>query len=179
MVDAGELRERVQLLTPDQEGNWRPLRWAWAKEEPGKTRTIFSSVGLSAKTELFTLRRQSVAPGDLLLWKGRHHYITEVIELEAAYIQVVAGVVTAAQCRRDGPEGATFTGFLTEPYARHETLHEPYAVNMLRMVLVTSKAVELLPGKLVQVDGTAWPVQTAHTLDGVKNEYELERTVDL
>lgn len=38
---------------------------------------------------------------------------------------------------------------------------------------------KLTPGPLVEADGTLWPITTPYELDPHKNEYELERTVDL
>ncbi len=53
------------------------------------------------------------------------------------------------------------------------------ATNEHRRVLVTPKAVRLRPGPLVEVDGVEWPVMAAYELDPHKNEYILEREVDL
>ena len=52
-------------------------------------------------------------------------------------------------------------------------------VNKHQRVLVTPKAVRLAPGKLVEVDGVPWPITTPYELDPHKNEYAVERTVDL
>ena len=67
---------------------------------------------------------------------------------------------------------------LTEKYVRYEQ-PDPYAVNRLTYVLVTPKAVVLQRGGLVTVNGVNYEVQTAHTLDQWKNEYEVFRTDDL
>ncbi len=67
---------------------------------------------------------------------------------------------------------------MTEEYVRHQQ-QEPMATNEHRRVLVTPKAVRLRPGPLVEVDGVEWPVMAAYELDPHKNEYILEREVDL
>ena len=53
------------------------------------------------------------------------------------------------------------------------------AVNPMRHILITHPAIDLKPGRLVEVDGESWPITMSHRLDLWKAEYELEREVEL
>lgn len=182
MIGAGELRHRVQVLSAgegDRWGCWIPLRSAWAKVEDDSHRTIFSSVGLSAATKRFTLRAPAPRPGQVIAWRGDRYYVTAVEELSpGAWYTAVTAAVQPVKCT-EGGGGRSFVAFVTEPYVRADRPTDPYAVNVERRVLVTAKNVALKPGRLVEMDGDLWPVRTAHLVDGAKNEYEVERTVEL
>ena len=53
------------------------------------------------------------------------------------------------------------------------------AVNATAFVRVTPKIVDQEEGRLVDVDGTPYEIQTAHRLDAWKNEFEIVRKADL
>ena len=184
MIDERGLRYPVRILTPGAgalAGMWVPLRRAWAAAEESAQRTIFSSVGLAARTILFTLRRQSLSPGDIIELGGQWHYVTELNPKERIFLQATTAVVTPVECRADVHKtapGMAFQGILTEKYLRYEQ-EKPMATNTLTYVLVTPKTVELTRGGLVEVAGEPHVVQVAHTLDPAKNEYELWRKKDL
>ena len=90
---------------------------------------------------------------------------------------VDAALVVLSRCRNPAT-GERFPAVMTERYAGHRQ-EEPMALNTHRRVLVAPKAVRLAPGPLVEVDGVEWPILTHYELDPHKNEYTLERTVDL
>lgn len=179
-VDAGSLDQRVAVLTLAQEGkaySWKEARKTWAKAVLSTKTNVYSVHGIGAAGVTFTMRRQPLDLGNALLWRGRYCMITSILSLGRLHMTVEAALVVVSDCE-DKYTGTTFPAIMTEKYLGHQQL-EPQAINTLRHVLVTPKAIQLTPGKLVEVAGTPWPIQVAHLLDPWKNEYELERTVDL
>lgn len=180
-VDAGELRERVAVLELKKAGEtgwqWGPLRPSWAAAELSARKNIWSVHGIGATGVTFTMRRQSLSTENALLWRGRHCLITSVLPLGVNHLTVETALVVVSACE-DKYTGTTFPGVVTERYLGYEQ-REPHAVNSLRYLLVTPKQVNLIPGRLVRVDGVDWPILLAHTLDPRHNEYEIERVVDL
>lgn len=195
-IDAGALRDRVEVLTLEQaDGDWS---WAcratvWAKVQDGapgeltrtrnffSSRNLFSSTGLAADTVLVTMRARPLSLSDALRFNGRHLFLTVIGRPENGYMTVIAAGVKMGACQANpggAPPGPRFPAALTEKYLKHEQL-EPMAVNKICYVLVTPKCVELTPGKLVDVDGAAYQVLVAHVLDPYKNEYEIMRVRDL
>lgn len=178
--DAGTLRERVEVLElrPIAGGyEWQRARNTWARCELSTRNNIWSVHGIGAAGAVFTLRRQSLSLDNALRWQGRHCFITGIVPLGPNHIRVETALVVVSACA-DRYTETTFPAILTEKYLGHRQL-EPQAVNVLRHVLVTPGCIRLTPGKVVEVDGEKWPIQVAHLLDPHKNEYELERTVDL
>ncbi len=183
-VEVGRLNERVEvlgLLKTTGEGGavytWETVRRTWAAYELMAKANIYSVHGLGAAGVTFTLRRQPLDLDSALRWRGQHCLITAIRPLGRLYLTVDAALVVLSRCR-DPKTGETFPAVMTERYVGHQQL-EPMAVNKYRRVLVTPKAVHLAPGPLVEVDGTPWPITTPYELDPHKNEYEIERTVDL
>ena len=179
-VDAGSLDQRLAVLKLTQEGkaySWKTTRATWAKAVLATKTNVYSVHGIGAAGVTFTMRRQPLDLGNALLWRGQHCMITAIRPLGRLHLTVEAALVVVSACE-DKYTGITFPAIMTEKYLGHQQL-EPQAVNTLRHVLVTPKAIELPPGQLVEVAGTPWPIQVAHLLDPWKNEYELERTVDL
>ncbi len=156
---------------------WEPIRRTWAQAELATRPNVYSVHGLGAAGVSFTLRRQPLDLDSALRWRGQHCLITAIRPLGRMYLTVDAALVVLSQCRNPRT-GEAFPAVMTEEYVRHQQL-EPMAVNSRRRVLVAPKAVRLTPGPLVEVDGTPWPIVTAYELDPHKNEYMLERTVDL
>ena len=179
-VDAGGLDQRIAVLALSQKGqaySWETSRRTWAKAELATKTNVYSVHGIGAAGVTFTMRRQPLDLGNALLWRGQHCMITAIRPLGKLHLTVEAALVVVSPCAYKYTD-TTFPAILTEKYLGHQQL-EPQAINTLRHVLVTPKAIELQPGRLVEVDGTPWPIQVAHLLDPWKNEYELERTVDL
>ena len=183
-VEVGRLNDRVEVLqlreTAEENGTawtWETVRRTWAMAELSARANVYSVHGLGAAGVSFTLRRQPMELESALRWRGQHCLITAIRPLGRLYLTVDAALVVLSQCE-DRYTGTKFPAVMTEKYLGHQQL-DPLAVNTLRHVLVTPKCIRLKPGKLVEVDGESWPIQTAHLLDPYKNEYELERTVDL
>lgn len=184
-VEVGRLSDRVEILglqavsAPDAPTawEWAPVRKTWARAELAARPNVYSVHGLGAAGVTFTLRRQGLDLDSALRWRGQHCLITAIRPLGRLYLTVEAALVVLSRCRNPRT-GETFPAVMTEEYVSHQQL-EPMAVNTIRRVLVTPKAVRLAPGPLVEVDGVEWPVITPYELDPHKNEYTLERTVDL
>lgn len=183
-VEVGRLRDRVEVLsllkTSGEDGTaytWEQVRRTWAQAELSGRTNVYSVHGIGAAGVKFVLRRQPLDLDCALRWKDQHCLITAIRPLGRLYLTVEAALVVLSQCR-DPKTGDTFPAVMTERYAGHQQL-EPMAQGLHQRVLVTPKAVRLTPGPLVEVDGVLWPVITPYELDPHKNEYGLERTVDL
>ena len=180
-VDAGKLDERVKVLELAETSTgvwaWQQARTTWASVEISTRHNVWSVHGIGATGVKLTMRRQALSMGNALEWQGQHCFITAIEPLGRNHMEVSAALVTISACENE--DGSVqFPASVTEKYLGHDQL-EPYAVNVLRHVLVTPKAIELKPGQLVEVDGTDWHIKVAHILDLWHNEYEIERTVDL
>lgn len=179
-ISAGSMDERVSVLALAQEGlayRWEAARLTWAKAELSSKTNVYSVHGIGAAGVTFSMRRQPLALGNALLWRGQHCFITRIAPAGRLHMTVEAALVVTSQCEYKY-SGITFPAIMTEKYLGHQQL-EPQAINTLTHVLVTPKVIDLTPGKVVEVDGRKWPIQVAHLLDPWKNEYEIERTVDL
>ena len=183
-VEVGRLNDRVEVLglaaATDESGTthtWETVRRTWAKAELMARSNIYSVHGIGAAGVTFTLRRQPLGLDNALQWHEQHCLITSIRSLGRLYLAVEAALVVLSQCE-DRYTGTKFPAVMTERYLSHQQL-EPLAINTLRHVLVTPKCIQLEPGRLVEADGVSWPIRVAHLLDPHKNEYELERTVDL
>lgn len=183
-VEVGRLSDRVEVLsllkTAGEDSTaytWETVRRTWARAELMAKANIYSVHGLGAAGVSFTLRRQPLDLDNALYWRGQHCLITAIRPQGRLYLTVEAALVVLSRCR-DPKTGTEFPAVMTEKYVGHQQL-EPMAVNRHQRVLVTPKAVWLAPGPLVEVDGVPWPVMTAYELDPHKNEYAIERTVDL
>lgn len=184
-VEVGRLSDRVEVLefrdvsesgTPTA-WSWELVRRTWAQSELAAKTNIYSVHGIGASGVAFTLRRQGLTLDNALRWKGQHCLITAIRPRGRLYLTVEAALVELSQCRNPST-GETFPAVMTERYVGHQQL-EPMAINKYQRVLVTPKAVKLTPGPLVEVDGVPWPITTPYELDPHKNEYVIERTVDL
>lgn len=184
-VELGRLNERVEVLAlrnfsaPDLPAAWawESVRRTWAKAELATRINIYSVHGVGAAGVTFTLRRQPLTLDHAMQWQGQHCFITAIRPLGRLYLIVDAALVVLSPCR-DPVSEASFPAVVTERYVGHQQL-EPMAVNTHRRVLVTPKVVRLAPGPVVEVDGVKWPVITPYELDPHKNEYAIERTIDL
>ena len=179
-VNAGELSQRISVLQirhSVSKAEWAESGRTRAKTTVNPKRTIWSSLGVGVAGVTFLIRKRPLRLEDAIVWNGRHHFITAIVPYGKNHIQVETVPVTIFACA-DRHTGISFPGILTEEYRRHDQL-SPQSVNTTRHVLVTPKCITLTPGRLVDVEGTAWPILTAHDLDPYKNEYVLERVVDL
>lgn len=184
-VAVGSLNERVEVLdfqNVSESGTpavweWDAVRRTWAKAELMIRPNVYSVHGLGAAGITFILRRQGISLDSALRWRGQHCLITAIRPLGRLYLTVEAALVVLSQCRNP-QTGETFPAVMTEEYVGHQQM-EPMAVNLHRRVLVVHKTVKLNPGSLVEVGGVPWPITTPYELDPHKNEYALERTIDL
>ena len=76
MVQAGELRERVTILSlvenPDGTGwDWQEGKTTWAKVEQTGKRSLFSTVGAGREEWRATMRQQPLTLHQALRWRGR------------------------------------------------------------------------------------------------------------
>lgn len=187
-INAGDLRERVTVLTlrlqeEDNQYQWAENGKLWADAQPDTRSNLFSSVGIGVKGITFTVRNnRELSLHHAFSWRGRHCFLTAILPHDhPGYLTVQTALVEAETVElRPDREGAglTFPGVLTEKYARHEQAW-PMSANELGLVLVTPKAVTLRPGCLVQARGAAWEVLVPHELDPYKNEYEIGRRAEL
>lgn len=183
--EAGQLRDPVSVMSfSETEGGgfeWARLRKVWAETVPDAKPNLFSSVGVGARGVTFTIRE---APWLTLHHAFRlhssHYFLTSIVPLQDSpgYWTVKAALVELTPCEDKHTGLGAFPAVLTEKYVRFDE-PVPHASNTLTLVLVTPKAILLKPGKLVEVQGVPCPIRTAHLLDPYKNEYEIERKVDL
>lgn len=190
-MNPGELKERIAVLTLEGEDNtysWGITGNTCAKVEHLKGANIFSSIGLSAKSIKFTIRRRPLTLHNAFRWDGRHCFLTEIVDVNHKYYEVTAALVEPLVCivERQAPPTLddlnrpvysppveiTFPACLTEKYLERKQ-EEPMAVSEIRYVLVTPKAVDLISGEIVLVGEQAYTVETLHILDPYKNEFEI------
>ena len=183
-VEVGRLNDRVEVLglvqAQEESGtawSWKNIRRTWANAELMTKANVYSVHALGTAGVIFTLRCQPLGLDNALRWRGQHCLITAIRPLGRLYLTVEAALVVLSQCLNPST-GETFPAVMTERYVAHQQL-EPMAVNIHQRVLVTPKAVRLTPGPLVEVDGMEWPIITPYELDPYKNEYVLQREVDL
>ena len=180
MANSNGMGTRVEVLELQQNGSayaWAPVEVTWAKATPTNKRNNFSVHGIGAAGVSIIIRRQPLTLDSAIRWQGQHCFITSILPSDYGHLMVEAALVVMSRCRNPRT-GETFPAVMTERYVGHQQL-EPMAVNTHQRVLVTPKAVRLTPGPLVEVDGVEWPIITPYELDPHRNEYVLERTVDL
>lgn len=179
-VDAGKLSERIELLRlvkGENEYRWELLRRSWASVELQQRRNNFSAHGIGAAGAELVLRRQELTLLDAIRWRGQHLFLTGIAPRGRNHLTVAAALVEVRACR-DPESGLAFPGVVTEKYLGHRQ-EEPMAVNPMRHILITHPAIDLKPGRLVEVDGESWPITMSHRLDPWKAEYEIERVIEL
>lgn len=177
-VDVGALRCKARLLRlvkADDAVTYDEARTVWADAQQESGSTIFSKLGIGAERWRFTIRAQDITLCDALWYDGDHFFLTAIDRSDRAYWVVTAARVVESACEC---EGLAFPGFMTEKYIQH-TQETPMARNADCRVLVTPKCVALEPESVVTVDGAAYYILSAHTLDTAKNEHVIARVVDL
>ena len=200
-MDAGSLRERLQVLTltegPAGTWTWQPVRQARAQAELTTRSNLFSSVGIGARGAELVLRAQPLTLHQALLWGEQHLFLTAILPEGRLHLRVHAALVEPVVClatRTEDTVGAagrpvteetmrlTFPGVLTEKYVRYER-EETHDESDVSYVLVTGKPIALHAGDLVTVQtGPAagvYHVTACHVLDEYKNEYEIARRGDV
>jgi hypothetical protein len=191
-MNSGELKDRIEVLALSKVDNtycWITVLGVWAKTERLKNTNIFSKVGIGAKSVQFTIRKRELTLHNALRWKGKHCFLTDIVETaDRMYYEVTAALIEPKTCtvKRTGeptfnklnrpvygePTILTFPGCLTEKYLGYEQ-GKPMATTEIRYVLVTPKAVELTSGELVSIGNKTYTVEMPHTLDDYKNDYEI------
>lgn len=200
-IGAGRLDQPLEVLELREIGaglwEWVPIRRAWGQVEQTAKTNLFSKVGVGARDAALVVRRQPLTLHNALRWKGKHLFLTSIIQRDRNHLDVAAALVEPVPCRatrqgnRVGQAGrpvtgqvmqVDFPGILTEKYVRYQR-EETHDESEMVYVLVTPKAVQLRGGDLVQVqDGPAkgtYHVTVSHVLDLHKNEYELMQGEDI
>lgn len=182
-MDAGELRERVELLTLEETADgfaWTVSRKVWAKVEITGGKNLFSSVGIGARDVKLTVRAAGITLHHAIRYKGQHLFLAEITSPERGWLELRAALVDVVDClaSAEAPNpGPSFPAVRTEKYLGF-VQREPQTENTARYVLVTPKAIDLAIGSLVQVADETLVVQVSHTLDAYKNEYEVGRSFE-
>ncbi len=196
-VRAGEMRERVTILTLTEKAGktgceWTETKTTWAKVEKTGKRSLFSTVGMSRPEWRVTMRCQPLTLFQALRWRGHFLFLAELthpdrghIELSAVQAEPVTCTVQRTKVEKNALNNPTlstervlsFPACLTEKYegfsqgAVHDTLTHT-------LVAICPKAVSLRAGEVVTVGNDRYRVQIEHTLSEFKNEYEITREVD-
>lgn len=195
-MDAGKLRQRVQLLSLQKQENrycYEPVKNTFAAVKVTGRTGIFSKIGIGAEGVEFILRSQPLTLHQGIRYQGEHYFITSITETGIAprHLTVSAVKVKPRECalnQKPGNRGVyggeekkdniiTFPGFLTEKYLRDG--EEPgHFETGITVVLVTPKEIIADAGKIITIDGKRYRISTVHDLDDYKNEYEVQRTED-
>jgi len=180
------LKDRLQILRLDYDAASNTYAWAeerrtWASAEQDTQANLFSSVGVGARGVTFTIRKSlSLTLHNAFRWRGRHCFLTSIVDGDPGFQVVKAALCEVAECRQDADKpspGCLFPGVLTEKYVGHEQL-DPHAEVTVDFVLVVPKPIVLAPGSWVTVNGAYFLVRCPHQLDPYKNEYEVRRKED-
>ena len=87
------LSERANILTLREIGggvqfSWVPQACTWCKSELKTQGNIFSKIGISARTIVFTMYRRNITPKNALRWKGQFCFITDVVS-DGIYLSLI------------------------------------------------------------------------------------------
>lgn len=185
MIDAGELRDRMAVMTCEcihsTDGGtdylWKAIAMVWGKVELGTGSNLFSRVGIGARDATITLRDRKLDLHQALRWGCYHLFLTSLVR-EKGYITAKAAVVHPTDWATETVAGHSlrFPGVLTEKYLGYQQ-QTPMVDYTSRYVLVTPKTVTLEPSDLVATHAAgvagAYIVEACHILDPHKNEYEI------
>lgn len=129
MVRAGEMRERVTILTlaekADKTGwEWTETRTTWAKVEKTGKRSLFSTVGAGREEWRATMRQQPLTLHQALRWRGHFLFLSDLtypdrghMEASTAMIEPVTGTVRRTKVKsgieqaEQNPSDRQWTGF--------------------------------------------------------------------
>ena len=190
-MDANELRDEISLLILNKNGNtytWDKISRIHAKTERLNGSNLFSQVGIGAKSVKFTIRKMDITLHNAFLWKEKHCFLTDIIEVNRMYYEVSAALIEPKICsiERTGQptlnslnrpvygekETIIFPGCLTEKYLKNAQ-EKPMSTIQTTYVLVISKAITLELGEIVTIENISYTVKIPHILDDYKNEYEI------
>ena len=113
-VQAGEMRERVTILTlaerPDGTGwEWQAGKTTWAKVEKTGKRSLFSTVGASREEWCATMRTQPLTLHQALRWRGHFLILADLTFPDRLHMEAAAAPApdwTAARTPSGEPAGA-------------------------------------------------------------------------
>lgn len=184
--------KRIRLLDVirDDNGDYTLTQIAsiWAETDEKKTKNIFSNFSMGSAGMVFTVRQRNINKGGFIEYKGERYLITNVVPKDRMYNDIETAHVVVAQftayrnektlddlnrVKQELKRLYSFPGILAEKYPMYEQ-REPQIVNTQKLVLITSKLIELKTGDKVD----DYTVKNCRTLDSHKNEYELERKVE-
>lgn len=185
-MDAGKLKERIELLRLDENKCWMASKLIWSSATHKDRTNIFAKSGLGAATVEFIIRRQPVTLQNAIRWDGKHCMITSITEPERGYLKLTTAVVQLYDCRASRPVKVVenhkprvqqqpmgdFQATLTEKYQRSYQA-QPQTVTEVTRILVTPKAIMLQVADLVTIGGATYVVVAEYTLAEHCNEYEL------
>ena len=197
MVRAGEMRERVTILTLAEKAGktgceWTETKTTWAKVEKTGKSSLFSTVGAGREEWRVTMRKQPLTLHQALRWRGHFLFLSDLtypdrghIEASTAMIEPVTGMVRRTKVEKNelnNPSLTTeqvlsFPVCLTEKYEGF-TQGDTHDTTTLTYVAICTKAVQLHAGEIVTLGGEKFRVQIGHELSEYKNEYEITREAD-
>lgn len=187
----------LSLSEIKQEGVEKAFEWVleksvWIAAEQQAKRNIFSSIGISAESVLFTLHPTELSSHNLLFYKGNYHFISRVNKLSPTQMELETAMVSLSQCRAELVTAKTdpetklveekrtkilFPGILTEKYQGYEQA-EPAVVVEKSFALIVPKRIFLEESDLVYIQEKPYVVHEAQELDAYKNEYVIYRKGD-
>lgn len=179
---AGRLDRKAQVMgfqeTSPGTWEWVPVRDIWISLDLRSDRTtIFSKLGVGARSAAMVAWKQDITLHHAIRQGDMHLFLTSITERNRNQMDIQGALVEITQCE-DKYTDTTFPAIVTEQYHHHVQL-DPQATNIIRHVLVTPKPIQLILGRLVEVGGETWNILTSQTLDPYKNEYVIERMIDL
>lgn len=106
-MDAGKLNERVKLLRLAADGTkyqWAEAGKLWAAAEQKEKTNLFSSVGIGARSAEFIVRRCGLTLRDAFLWRGKHCFLTSIVDEGKLHWKITAALIEPAACAATRPE---------------------------------------------------------------------------
>lgn len=196
-VRAGEMRERVTILTPTEKAGkkgceWTETKTTWAKVEKTGKRSLFSTVGAGREEWRVTMRKQPLTLHQALRWRGHFLFLSDLtypdrghMEVSTALIEPVTGTVRRTKVEKNALNNPSLTTeqvlsfpvCLTEKYVGF-TQGDTHDTTTLTYVAICPKAVQLHAGEVVTLGEDKFRVQFEHELSEFKNEYEITREAD-
>lgn len=196
-VRAGEMRERVTILTLTEKAGktgceWTETKTTWAKVEKTGKRSLFSTVGAGREEWRVTMRKQPLTLHQALRWRGHFLFLSDLtcpdrghMEASTAMIEPVIGKLHRTKVEKNDLNNPSLTTeqvlsfpvCLTEKYVGF-TQGDTHDTTTLTYVAICPKAVQMHAGEVVTLGGDKFRVQIGHELSEYKNEYEITREAD-
>ena len=191
MINPGELKDKITLLIlrglPDSYA-WEEDACTWGKVKHLKAPNLLFRGSRGEATVRILFRKRPLTLNHAVRLKGKHGFLIGIKEAGAGLMEATAVLAEPKACvaqvlsqptldnlnRPVYGEAAhlAFPGFLLEKYACR-TQDEPMSLVKMHYRLITPKAIELVSGQGVKVDGLTYTVEVPHTLSPYKNEYEI------